>query len=137
MGFFDNLFGGEKKEKKVNTGIQREHVNVDEVISAIEKKGTNVTGETGGFENYIYIKPIELNSDVDIDAGRNELMRRNLVVFDAKNIINNKALYSTLLTALSSMVADAHGEVRRIAEDKFLAVPAGYKFVSRPFQESE
>lgn len=135
MGFFDSLFGTKKPEKTETP--TRQYVNIDAIINATEKKGVNVTGETGGFGNYIYVKPIDLDSDVDVDAGKNELLRGNLVIFDLRHIIVNKALTSTLTSNIKKIVEDIHGDVRRIAEDKILAVPAGYKFMERPPAKEE
>lgn len=137
MGFFDWLFGGSKESKKEPAPVPKEYVHIDDVIKEMESKGTNVTGETGGFGNYILVKPIDLDSDVDVDAGKNDLLKGNLVIFDTQKIMNNRELCNTLLVSVSDAVREVHGEIRRLADNIYLAVPPGYKFVSRPIKTEE
>jgi len=124
-----SIFSSAKKE--VVKPVVREEINIDEVIKNMESKGANVSGEVGGFGNYQLVKPIDLASDLDISAGKNEIERGNLVVFNARQVINNKPLFGTLIERLKSAMEESHGDIAMISEEKILAVPPGFKIVGR------
>lgn len=123
------IFGSAKKE--VVKPVVREEVDIDNVIKGIESKGANVSGEVGGFGNYQLVKPIDLTSDLDISAGKNEIERGNLVVFNAKSIVSNRPLFGTLVERLKAAIEESHGDVAMISNEKLLAVPPGFKIVGR------
>lgn len=124
-----SIFGSAKKE--VVKPVVREEMDIDSVMKNMESRGANVSGEVGGFGNYQLVKPIDLTSDLDISAGKNEIERGNLVVFNAKQIISNRPLFGTLLERLKSAVEESHGDIAMISEEKILAVPPGFKIVGR------
>jgi len=125
MGFFDWLFG-KKEEKQAEEKPQvKEDVDVGKVITGIEARG-------GGFdEEYRSVKVIDLKSDLDLNAIRDELLRNNVVIVDTKEISLNSVLLQDLTAKLKSTVESTHGDIARVTIDRILTVPAGMKIMSK------
>ena len=129
MGFLDSIFG--KEEKKEIKPIVSQHVDINEIIKAMEKTGANVGGEFGGLN---LVKSLPLTNDIDVEAGRTELMKGNIVIFRIPNEIlyaQNKERLGLLLSRTKQIVDTLHGDVNRVTEDnsKLLVVPDGVKIV--------
>lgn len=126
MGFFDSIFG--KEEKKEVKPVMGRAIDIDEIIKAMEKTGADVGGEAGGLN---LVKSLPLTNDVDVEAGRTELMKGNIVIFRIPNELiysQNKELLGSLLGKIKQITDGLHGDVRKVAEDRLLVVPSGVRF---------
>lgn len=127
MGFLDSIFG--TQEKKENVSVKPQPIDIDEIIKGLEKEGENVGGEAG--KGHI-IKSLPLTNEVDVEAGKTELMEGNIVVFRiGKEILYplNKEHALLIITKVKQIADELHGDVKKIAEDKLLVVPDGVKII--------
>lgn len=127
MGFFDSIFGKEEK-KEVKPVMERE-IDIDEIIKTMEKTGADVGGKVGGLN---LVKSLPLTNDVDIEAGRTELMKGNIVIFRIPNELiysQNKEILGSFLSRTKQIADSLHGEVRKVAENRLLVVPNGVKII--------
>ncbi|PKP59801.1 MAG: hypothetical protein CVT88_04555 [Candidatus Altiarchaeales archaeon HGW-Altiarchaeales-1] len=128
MGFLDSIFGAqEKKESK--PVVRPQSIDIDEIIKGMEKTGVDVGGEAGKGH---MVKSLPLTNEVDVEAGRTELMNGNIVIFriDKEILYSQNKEYSLSILGRVKQIADAsHGDVKQIAEDKLLVVPAGIKII--------
>ncbi len=127
MGFLDSIFGAQ--EKKESKPVVKQSIDIDEIIKGMEKTGVDVGGEAG--KGHI-VKSLPLANEIDIEAGRTELMDGNIVLFrmDKEILYSRNKEYSLSILSRVKQIADAsHGDVKQIAEDKLLVVPAGIKII--------
>jgi len=126
MGFFDSIFG---KEEKKEVKVVSQPVDIDAIIRTLEKTGADVSGEGMGIN---LVKSLPLANDIDVEAGRTELIKGNIVIFRISHKIlydQNKERLGSLLTRIKQIADTLHGDVKKVAEDKLIVVPEGVKIV--------
>lgn len=126
MGFLDSIFGTKEKKESVPGA---KPVDIDEIIKALEKEGVSAGGEAG--KDFV-VKSLPLANEIDVEAGRTELMNGNIVLFRIdKEILYpiNKNYSLSILNKVKQIAEASNGDVRRITEDKLLVVPAGIKII--------
>ncbi len=78
------------------------------------------------------VKSLPLANDIDVEAGRTELIKGNIVIFRISHKIlydQNKERLGSLLTRIKQIADTLHGDVKKVAEDKLIVVPEGVKIV--------
>jgi len=128
MGFLDSIFGTqEKKEDK--PVVKQSAIDIDEIIKGMEKTGVDVSGETGKGHT---VKSMPLTNEIDVEAGRTELMNGNIVLFRIDREIlysQNKEHALSIISRVKQIAEASHGDVKQVAEDRLLVVPAGIKII--------
>lgn len=112
MGFFDSIFGSKSQP-----------VNVDQAMNALEDEDVDVIHGPAEY----YVKPISLDSDVDLDVVQTELGSKNVVLLSVSAASRNPAKLKEQLSRLSGFAQSINGDIARISEDKILITPSNMK----------
>lgn len=82
-------------------------------------------------DDITYVKPVDIDDEGNIDIVLKEIEKKNIVVLNVKNILNDKVLLRGVIQKLDDACTDIDGDIGRISYEKILIVPPGIKIVHR------
>ena len=115
MGLLDRIFGKKQEE-----------IELDEFLASLEQ------GEEVLEEAKMYVKPIQLLSQKDVDVIIQELEKGNIVLINIKPLAaRNMMLVKELVGKVKEYVVEKGGDIARITEYHILVTPPGVKIAKR------
>lgn len=113
MALFDNMF------------TKKEEVDLDEFIN-------NMDVEEEVEDVDFYVKPISLQSNVEVDAVIKELRDRNLIILDIEGISKrNPQRAKQFVGQLKMYITDKGGDIAMMSKTKLLIVPSKVKIIKK------
>ncbi|MDD2477977.1 MAG: cell division protein SepF [Candidatus ainarchaeum sp.] len=113
MALFDNMF------------TKKEEVDLDEFIN-------NMDVEEEVEDVDFYVKPISLQSNVEVDTVIKELRDRNLVILDIEGISKrNPQRAKQFVGQLKMYITDKGGDIAMMSKTKLLIVPSKVKIIKK------
>lgn len=110
-------------------GIKDREEDID-----IDRYMDNLTMSEAEFierDDITYVKPVDIDKEGNIDAVLTEIGKRNIVVLNVRDILNDKALLRKVIRNMEDVCTDINGDMGRISYEKILVVPQGIKIVHR------
>ena len=114
MAFLDKVF------------VKKEEIDIDDFLN-------NMDMDAEEEENIdFYVKPINLQSNNDIETVINELKARNIVVLDIEGISKrNVQRAKQFIGQLKMYIQDKGGDLAMISKSKLLLVPERVKIIKK------
>jgi len=113
MALFDKMF------------TKKEEVDLDEFIN-------NMDVEEVEEDIDFYIKPINLQSNVEVDTVIKELRDRNLIILDIEGISKrNPQRAKQFVGQLKMYITDKGGDIAMMSKTKLLIVPSKVKIIKK------
>ncbi|MCK9293200.1 cell division protein SepF [archaeon] len=113
MALFDKMF------------TKKEEVDLDEFIN-------NMDVEEEIEDVDFYVKPISLQSNVEVDAVIKELRDRNLIILDIEGISKrNPQRAKQFVGQLKMYITDKGGDIAMMSKTKLLIVPSKVKIIKK------
>ena len=113
MAFLDKMF------------TKREEINIDEFLNNMEM-------EPEPEDIDFYVKPINLQSNNEVDTAIKEIKEKNIILMDIDNISKrNPQRAKQFVDQLKMFIKDNGGDIALISKSKLMIVPAKVKIIKR------
>ncbi len=118
MGILDKITGGLGGNK---------NINLEEYMDAMEMEEVDALHEPAD----MYVKPIALEREEDLDVIMTELKNGNIVLLNVSRMIRWPNKLKNSVTTLKEFANKINGDIARIDEDKILLTPSKVKIIKK------
>jgi len=106
---------------------EEEEIDIEAYLSELDIREGKIIER----EDIVYVKPIDISGEDNLEEVKAELNKNNIVVANVKNILSDKLILREIVDKLKNMCAEIGGDLGRISEYKILVVPSGMRIVHR------
>ena len=107
--------------------VDEEDVDIEAYLSELDIREGKIIER----EDVVYIKPLDLAGEENIEEVKAELNKNNIVVANVKSILSDKLVLREMVDKLRDVCGETGGDMGRISENKIIVVPSGMKIVHR------
>lgn len=118
MGIFDKLGQGFGTSKGVN---------IEEYMNSAEMEDVDLLHEPAD----IYIKPVTITSEKDVEPIQAEVSKRNIILLDISELNKRPNTRNAVVASLKSFVEKINGDIGQIDESRILITPSKIKIIKR------
>ena len=118
MGILEKITGGLGGNK---------NINLEEYMDAMEMEEVDALHEPAD----MYVKPIALEREEDLDVIMTELKNGNIVLLNVSRMIRWPNKLKNSVTTLKEFANKINGDIARIDEDKILLTPSKVKIIKK------
>ncbi|MFH0905913.1 MAG: cell division protein SepF [archaeon] len=105
---------------------KKEEVNIDEFLNNMDMM------EEVHEDVDFYVKPINLQSNVDVETAIKELKLKNLILLDIENLSKrNPQRAKQFIGQIKMFAKDNSGDLALISKNKILIVPSKVKIIKK------
>ncbi len=115
--------------KKLIGGAEEEEEDID--IEAYLSELDIREGKIIEREDIIYVKPMDLSGEENLEEIKAELNKNNIIVANVKSILSDKLLLREMVDKLRDICNETGGDLGRLSDNKIIVVPTGMKIVHR------
>ena len=118
MGVFNKLgqvFGTSKE------------MDIEDYMNSAEMEDVDLLHEPAD----MYIKPVTVTSENDIEPIEDELSKRNIILLDMSELNKRPTTRNNVVTRLKSYIEKINGDIGQIDETRILITPGKVKIIKR------
>jgi len=106
-------------------------MDIGEYMGSAEMEDVDVLHEPAD----MYVKPVAVNSEMDVKLIEEELTKRNIILLNIEEISKRPNTRNSIITSLKSYVAKINGDIAQIDENRVLLTPSKVKIIKKRRQE--
>ena len=79
----------------------------------------------------MYIKPVTLTSERDVEPIEAEVSKKNIILLDISELNKRPTTRNTIISSLKAYVEKINGDIGQIDENRLLITPTKVKIIKR------
>ncbi len=102
-------------------------MDIESYMNSAEMEDVDVLHEPAD----MYVKPVPVVSESDIDPLQDEISKRNIILLDVSELNKRPTTRNAVLTRMKAYVEKVNGDIAQIDENRVLITPARVKIIKR------
>lgn len=102
-------------------------INIEEYMSSVEMEDVDLLHEPAD----MYIKPVSLVSEDDVQAIEEELAKKNIILLDIAELNKRPTTRGNVVAELKRYVEKVNGDIGQIDATRLLLTPSKIKIIKR------
>lgn len=102
-------------------------MDIEEYMNSAEMEDVDVLHEPAD----MYVKPVTVVSESDIDPLQDEISKRNIILLDVSELNKRPTTRNNVLSKMKAYVEKINGDIAQIDENRVLITPAKVKIIKR------
>ncbi len=108
-------------------GSSEKGMDIESYMNSAEMEDVDVLHEPAD----MYVKPVTVVSESDIEPLQDEISRRNIILLDISELNKRPATRNNVLTKMKAYVDKVNGDIAQIDENRVLITPSKVKIIKR------